>query len=136
MIECCTPEMVKVAVSSQKKLNLRSSQIKLSHFCICTWTAEQHPECHGRPGTIKLLLLVLSNEILNPTALVKGMMASAERTRRAGAVSGGRATVDRCSNLSSPVRETLALVSVLGEGGSRRAFVVFFLINLILLGES
>jgi hypothetical protein len=30
----------------------------------------------------------------------------------------------------------LALVSVLGEGGSRRVFVLFFLINLILLGES
>jgi hypothetical protein len=79
----------------------------------------------GRPGTVKLLLLVLSDEILNPTALVKGMMASAERARRDGVVRSGRATVDRCSNLSSPVLEALTLVIVPSKGSSSRALVRF-----------
>ena len=32
-------------VRMQKKLNLRISQIQLSHFYTVSWTGEQHPEC-------------------------------------------------------------------------------------------
>ena len=55
MTDCCGPEMV----STQKKSNLRSSQIKLSHFCTVTWTSEQHPKCfvpaNERPYCILLV---------------------------------------------------------------------------------
>jgi hypothetical protein len=80
-------------------------------------TAARIRLARGRPGTIKLLLLVLSDEILNATALVKRMVTAAKGTTRF--------TVNRCSNLSSPVLEALTLVSVLSKGSGSRTFVKF-----------